>query len=83
MGKPVKPAAKYKLTLTLDHELARRFAAYAGFLGEDQSAIVSRAIRRELKGFSIRRVIEVDDQADAQDGQPVRLARPSDHRESA
>jgi hypothetical protein len=82
MAKIIKTTAKYKLTLSLDHDFARRFAAYSGLLGEDQSDIATRALRREMRGFSCRRVVEGDVEADGPEGPAVRLARSEDQREA-
>jgi hypothetical protein len=81
MGKG-KDAQKYKLTLSIDSDFARRFAAFAGFLGQDQSEIATRAIRREMRGFSISHRVGDDGQADAPEGTAVRLARPDGGREA-
>ena len=70
----MKDVQKYKLTLSLDLNFARKFAAFAGFTGEDMSAIASRAIRKEMKGFQVGRTDVGDDQAEGQDSSLVRLA---------
>jgi hypothetical protein len=73
-----KDVSKYKLTLSLDSDFARRFAAYAGFLGLDQSEIATRAIRREMRGFSISHKVGSDDQGDQTEGPTVRMVRPGE-----
>ncbi|HWE38550.1 MAG TPA: hypothetical protein VG406_18410 [Isosphaeraceae bacterium] len=46
-------AAKVKVNLSLDAPTARRLAAFAGFHGLEMSAVVARALERELKGFVV------------------------------
>lgn len=77
-----KDAGKYKLTLSLEPAFARKFAAFSGFTGEDMSEIATRAIKRELRGFQVRRTDPGDDQADGSETPAVRLARPDDQREA-
>ena len=49
----VKPEPKYKLTISLDPPLARRFASYCGLMGRDQSDVAAEAFRTQLRGFVV------------------------------
>lgn len=78
-----KSTEKYKLTLSLDRDFARRFAAFSGFTGEDMSEIATRAIKRELKGFQVRRTEVRSDQTDEDEGNSLRLSVRSEDREAS
>lgn len=68
-----KAGEKYKLTLSIDTEMARRFGAYAHFIGEDMSAIFARAIRKEMKGFTVSRRVDEDVQPDGAESATIRM----------
>jgi hypothetical protein len=82
MGKAVQPEGKYKLTLSIDVAFARRFAAYAAFAGEDMSDVAVRALKVEMKGFTIGRRGQSEGEADGPEGGAVRLARTDASPES-
>lgn len=82
MAKSKQTGGKYKLTLSVDHEFARRFGAFAHFIDEDMSEIVVRAVRREMKGFRISRTVEGEGESDAPDGATVRMSRQAESREA-
>lgn len=77
-----KSAEKYKLTLSLDQDFARKFAAFSGFTGEDMSTIATRAIKREMKGFQVRRTELRSDQTDQADESAVRLVVRDEERQA-
>jgi len=81
-GKKEKPAPKYKLTLSIDHDFARRFDAYSAFIGEDMSDVAVRALKREMRGFSVSRKAVEDEQAEHAESATVRMARPGEQREA-
>jgi hypothetical protein len=83
MAKPTE-THKYKLTLSIDHQVARKFAAFCAFKGEDQSAIVTRAVKREMRGFQVRCTEVGDDQTEPSNESSVRLSvRLEDQREAS
>ena len=77
-----KEVCKYKLTLSLDGQFARKFAAFAGFTGEDMSSIATRAIRREMKGFQVRRTDASDDSAESSEATVSLTMRVEPQREA-
>lgn len=44
---------KVKVNLSLDAQLARRLAAFAGYHRLEMSEVVAKAVERELKGFVV------------------------------
>ena len=60
MGKPKrqddaasKPPGKYKLAVSIDPQLHRRFTAYCSYYGKDVSAEVADCMRARIAGFRV------------------------------
>jgi hypothetical protein len=81
-SKPTEGKSKHKLTLSIDREFCLRFAAYAASRGEDMSDVAARALKVEMKGFSIRHRNDPDVESEANDGGTVRMDRRTEDREA-
>ena len=77
-----KEVSKYKLTLSLDGQFARKFAAFSGWTGEDMSTIATRAIRKEMRGFQVRRTDSPDDTAESSEATVSLTMRVEPQREA-
>lgn len=81
-SKPAKSEEKYKLTLSVSRDLARRFATFCAHHERDQSDVAAELMTRAMAGFVVSfRGGKADpgqvgegDPSDGGDGPTVRLA---------
>ena len=75
MAKARKPIERYRISVDVNADLGRRFAAYAGFHKLTQSSIVESALLQVLKGFVVSQRTDSPTSNESEDRQTLPIAR--------